>query len=164
MRFVVLGALVVLEGHAHAENGLLQAELRLGYGVSMGGGGGHMATRATPLNVAAIAALAIRDEPRVYAYGGLAAETLDRNTVGALGGVRLAPSGSPLRLAAGAAWWFAPYTLYGATASGGACWRRSGIGVCGDIQLAVYVAGSDLAEGRTLTQVQGVLGVVFDAL
>lgn len=161
-----LAAIGAAGAPARADDGhlpLLEGELRFGYGLSMGGGGGKMVTRPTPLNVIATAAIAVRDQPRIYGYGGLAAETLDRNAVGAVAGVRVVPAVSRLRLAAGAAWWFAPYTMYGATASVGACWRRS-LGVCGDLQLATYFAGSDLASGHTVTQAQAMVGVVFDAL
>jgi hypothetical protein len=51
------------------------------------------------------------------------------------------------------------------TASGGACKRMSRLlNLCGDAQLTAYFAGSDLADGRTVTQFQLVLGALFDAL
>lgn len=153
---------LMLMSPARADS-LWEAELRLGYGVSLGGSGGMTSTRPTPLNVTAIGSVAVREEPRMYAYGGLVVETLDRNAVGAVAGVRLAPPDRAIRLAAGGAWLFAPYSLWGVTASGGAC-RRGSVAICGDVQLTAYFAGSDLAEGRTVTQVQAVLGIVFDAL
>jgi hypothetical protein len=154
--------LLALATPAHAES-LWEAELRVGYGVSAAGSGGMTTMRSTPLTVGAIGAIAIRDEPRMFAYGGLTAETLDRNAIGAVAGVRLEPRGTPVRLAGGAAYMIAPFSLLGATGSVGACLRGS-LTICGDLQLTAYFAGSDLAEGRTVTQVQGVLGLVFDAL
>lgn len=144
------------------EPALGQAELRLGYGLSLGGSGGMTTKRTSPLTIAAIASIAINEEPRLAAYGGLTAETLDRYSVGAVGGVRLAVG--KMRLTGGGAMVFAPYTLWGATAAGGAC-RSIGkkLGMCGDLQLTAYFAGSDLADGHTVTQVQAVLGMVFDA-
>ena len=119
--------------------------------------------RPTPLTLTLTGALAIRDEPRLAAYGGLVAETLDRNSIGAVAGIRLTRPGSRLRFGAGAAYIFAPFTLWGATGSGGACFRKVGMGVCADLQVTAYFMGNDLAEGHTVTQVQGVLGMVFDA-
>ncbi|MBC7978650.1 MAG: hypothetical protein H7138_27000, partial [Myxococcales bacterium] len=59
----------------------------------------------------------------------------------------------------------APDSLLGATASGGLCRRQTrSIGLCGDLQVTAYFAGGDLAEGRTVTQIQLVLGAVFDVL
>lgn len=142
-----------------------EAELRLGYGVSVAGSGGMTSTRPTPLTIQAIGSVAISDEPAMATYGGLAVETLDRSSVGAVAGVRLSPHDSRLRLTGGGIWVFAPYTLWGATASGGACRRHTGsIGICGDLQLTAYFAGTDLAPGHTVTQIQAVLGMVFDAL
>jgi hypothetical protein len=49
------------------------------------------------------------------------------------------------------------------TASGGLCHRVAGrVELCGDVELTSFVAGTDLAEGQTMTQVQAVLGVVVD--
>lgn len=160
MRSLLL--IMVLVASADAES-LWEAELRLGYGVAMGGGGGMTSTRPTPLTVAAVGAVAVRDEPYTYGYGGLVFETLDRNAVGVLAGVRLVPRDSRVRLAGGGVLMFAPYTLWGATASAGLC-RGGSIRICGDLQLTAYFAGSDLAAGHTVTHLQFVLGIVFDAL
>jgi len=144
---------------------LWQAEVRAGYGVAMGGSGSRMSTRPTPLTLAAIASFAFNEEPLLYGYGGLLVETLDRNAVGAVFGVRFSPQGSRLRLSGGGTWMVAPATLFGATASGGACMRwKPRIGLCGDVQLTAFFAGSDLADGRAITQAQLVVGMVFDAL
>jgi hypothetical protein len=161
-----LAALAALRpGVIAAADPLWQAEARAGYGIAMGGSGSGMSTRATPLTLAAIVAFAFQDDPPLAGYGGLLVETLDRNAVGTMFGVTLAPHGSRLRLSGGGAWLIAPYSLIGATASGGMCLRQtSRLGLCGDVQLTAYFAGSDLADGHTVTQAQLVFGVVFDAL
>ena len=142
---------------------IYEAELRLGYGIAVGGGGGMTSTRPTPLTIAGTGSVAINDQPHLAAYGGATLETLDRNAVGAITGIRLAPNRT-LRLAAGAEYIFAPYTLWGATGSVGACHGFGRLAMCADLQLTAYFAGTDLADGRTVTHVQGVLGMVFDAL
>ena len=148
-----------------AQPALGEVEVRLGYGLSMGGGSGGMPSRRpTPLTITLTGAMAIRDEPRLLAYGGLVAEALDRNSIGAVAGVRLTRADSKLRFSGGAAYIFAPFTLWGATASGGMCFlRKHGKALCGDLQVTAYFTGNDLAEAHTVTQVQGVLGMVFDA-
>lgn len=144
---------------------LWDAEVRLGYGVAVGGGGGMTSTRPTPLSIAAIGSVLVNEEPALSGYGGLTVETLDRNSIGVLGGVKLSPQGSPLRLMGGGTWVFAPLTLWGVTASGGACGHVSrGMGMCGDLLVTGYFAGTDLEKGRTVTQVQLAVSMVFDAL
>jgi len=147
-----------------AADPLWQAELRAGYGIAVSGSGAGMSKRATPLTLSAIASWAFNDEPPLFGYAGLLVETLDRNAVGSVFGVRLSPRGSRLRLTGGGAWLVAPYTLWGATTSAGACMRALSRTVCGDLQLTAYFAGSDLAEGHSVTQAQLVFGVVFDAM
>ena len=143
---------------------LWDAEVRLGYGVAVGGGGGMTSTRATPLTIAALGSVAVEEEPHLSAYGGITAETLDRSSVGALAGVKLAPT-AHVRLTGGGAWIAAPYTLWGATGSIGTCGHMSrGMGLCGDVLLTSYFSGSDLPKGRSVTQFQLALGMVFDAL
>ena len=143
---------------------LWQAEVRAGYGLAMGGSGIRMSRRATPLSLAAIGAFAFNEEPLLYGYGGLIVETLDRNAAGAVFGVRFSPKDSRLRLSGGGTWMVAPSMLFGATASAGACVRwKPRIGLCGDVQLTAFFAGGDLADGRAITQVQLVVGMVFDA-
>ena len=144
---------------------LWQAELHLGYGLAMSGSGTAMSTRDTPLTVTALVGFAINDEPPLFGYGGLVAELLDRTAIGGVFGVKYAPRGSPLHLAGGGSVLLAPDSLLGATASAGLCRRQHpGIGLCGDIQLTAYFAGGDLAPGRPVTQIQLVLGAVFDVL
>lgn len=130
----------------------------------MSGGGGMTTARTTPLTITAQGALLVRDEPQLAAFGGLVVETLDKSSVGAVAGMRLTGLDRAVRLAGGATTIIAPYTLWGAVASGGACKRNRGMGLCGDIQLTAYFAGTDLAAGRTVTHVQAVLSMVFDAL
>jgi len=167
MRCVRSLAVLVLLAHTAAADPppLYEAELRLGYGVAVDGGAGMMATRPSPLTIAATGSVAVSADPQVAAYAGLVAETLDRSSVGATAGARLTSPKLPIRLAAGGTWLFAPYTLWGLQGSAGACARSgTGLGLCADLQLTAYVAGTDLAPGRTVTQIQGVIGMVFDAL
>lgn len=144
---------------------LAEAEVRLGFGVALGGGAGQMTTRASPLTIAATGAIALQDDPHLAGFGGVLLETLGRNAVGTVFGVHLRPGEGALRLAAGGTVIVEPYSLYGAMGSVGSC-RGMGKGVhlCGDLQLTAYFAGSDLAAGHTVTQGQLVAGLVFDAL
>jgi hypothetical protein len=148
-----------------AADPLWRAEVRAGYGIAVGGSGTQMSARATPLTVAATVAFAFNEDPPLAGYGGLTVETLDRNAVGAVFGVQLLPHDSRLRLAAGGTWLFAPYTLWGATASIGLCFHlTSRTGLCGDVEATAYFSGSDLPDGRTSTDGKLVIGLVFDAL
>lgn len=158
---------LLLSATAHAspaDETLGEAELRLGYGIAVGGGEGGMTTkRPTPLTITALGAIATSDEPHTSAFGGFVIETLDRSSVGVTAGVRLQPTRA-IRLAAGGTWMFAPYTLWGATGSVGACARgKAKLGLCGDVQLTTYFAGTDLTDGRATTQIQAVVGMTFDA-
>ena len=118
----------------------------MGYGVAMGGGGGMTSTRATPLTLGALGSVAVNDDPKLSGYGGLVVETLDRNSVGTLFGVKLTPDDGKLRLMGGGTWIMAPRTLWGATASGGVCRHVAhGMGACGDLLLTAYLAGTDLS-------------------
>lgn len=142
---------------------LWTTELRAGYGISAGGGQGVTTTRLSPLVLEGQVAVAIHEEPRVLAYGGVVFETLDRSAVGASFGARLRPAGSAMRVSGGGVWLVAPYSLWGALASVGRCFsvgtRR---GVCGDAQVTSYFAGSDLAPGHTVLQAQLVVGFAFE--
>jgi hypothetical protein len=152
-------------GPSTALDPLWQAELHLGYGLAMSGSGVAMSKRVTPLTVTAIVGFAIDEEPPLFGYGGLVAEMLDRSAIGGVFGVKYAPRGSRLHLAGGGSVLIAPDSLLGATASGGMCRRqRPGLGLCADVQLTAYFAGGDLAPGRPVTQIQLVLGAVFDVL
>lgn len=144
---------------------LWQAEVRIGAGVEIGGSGARMTTRSAPVTFEAIASFAINDEPRIMGFGGLIAEMYNRNAAGATGGVTFSPEGTNLRLSGGGIAFIAPYSLVGATASGGICRKRSSpLRLCGDVQITEYFAGSDLADGHAVTQIQLVFGAVFDVL
>jgi hypothetical protein len=157
-------ALFALDSPATAQP-LWQVELHAGYGLAVAGSGAAMSRRTTPLTITALAAFAIDADPPLAAYGGLVVETLDRSAAGVAFGVELSPPGSRLHLAGGGIAMLAPYTLWGATVSGGACARATrAIAACGDLQLTAFLAGSDLGDGRAVTQVQLVGGLVFDAL
>lgn len=147
------------------EDPLWQAEVRLGFGVEMGGSGDRMTTRSSPVTIEAIASFAFQDQPRLMGFGGLIAEVYSRNAAGATGGVTFAPEGTNLRLSGGGIAFVAPYSLVGATASGGICRKRSKpLRLCGDVQITEYFAGGDLADGHAVTQIQLVFGAVFDVL
>jgi hypothetical protein len=159
---VVIAALG--SGSLAAADPLWQAELRASYGIEVGGSGAQMSRRPTPLSLAAIAAFAFNEEPPLAGYGGLVVETLDRSAVGTLFGIQLTPHDSHLRLSGGGTVLVAPYTLWGATASAGVCVQATAhVGLCGDLQLTAFVAGSDLPDGHTVAQGQLVVGMVFDA-
>jgi len=148
-----------------AQDPLWQLELHAGDGLAFSGSGDQMRWRSTPLTLTASVAIAVLDEPALAGYGGLVIETLDRNAAGLVFGVELHPHHSHLHFAGGGSYVVAPYTLWGATASTGLCFRAAhGVALCGDVQLTAFVAGDDLPDGMAATQVQGVLGVVFDAL
>lgn len=161
---VVLVALLAgpaLARPAAAES-LAEAELRLGYGIAISGTGEMTTARATPLTLSATGAIAVEAQPRMMAFGGMVVETLDRATAGGTAGIRLEVGA--LRLSGGGVAMLAPGTMWGATASGGVCRRTAEhVELCGDLQLTAFLAGSDLAGGRVVTQAQGVLGIVIDA-
>lgn len=141
---------------------LSEAELRLGYGVSLSGTRGMASARSTPLTLSATGSIASHDLPLLAAYGGVVLETLDRTSAGATAGLRL--TAGPLRLGGGATSLLAPHTLWGASASGGVCRRfLPRMELCGDVELTAFFAGEALVAGHTMTQVQAVLGVVIDA-
>jgi hypothetical protein len=159
---LVLVFVVVVAGTARADStSLWDAELRLGYGLQVASGDGMTAPRAAPMTIEGNAAFLVADEPRLFAYAGGIAETLDRSAIGASGGVELEQG--PMRLRGGGIYFFAPYTLFGATASGGGCHRfNKTTRGCADVALTEYFAGTDLVQGHATTQVQLVIGVVFD--
>ncbi len=167
MRLALLTA-VALTGSgtaaARAEPQPLWAgEVRLGGGVSLSSAQGQMGMRRSPLTIAATAAIAVHDVPPLAVVGGLYLETLDRTAAGATAALRLTP-GAHMRLAIGATLLVAPYSLYGATGSVGACQRASaGLAFCGDLEITTFIAGSDLAEDHAVTQVQLIGAVRFDA-
>jgi hypothetical protein len=146
-----------------AADPLADAELRIGYGVALAGRGEMTSARATPLTLAAIVAVRTTAQPPLAGYGGVVVETLDRTSVGATAGIRLAPEGGRWRLAAGGVAVVAPATLWGPSAAGGVCTHAASLLLCGDLQLTAFLGGSDLAEGQVVTHLQVVGAMVFDA-
>lgn len=143
-----------------ADDALWQAELRLGWGYASRGTMEHVVNGASPLSITALGAVAINEQPLVYAYGGLMAEVLQRSAIGATAGARLQLRDMPVRMGAGGVMMFAPTTLWGAQASGGACKGKGTLALCGDVQFTAYFAGTGLDNDKTELQVQLVLGVV----
>lgn len=189
--FPLLSLLLASASGTAAAQSLWEAELRFGYGLAIATNpndatpmppppttdpavtatetdGTVMAldsSPAAPTTISALGAIAINDAPALAAYGGLVVELREETAVGVTGGVRLNPGGGRVRLAAGGSYLHAPKTMWGASASAGLCVRVAAmLKTCGDVQLTTYVAGSALDDGETLTQVQAVLGVVFDSL
>jgi hypothetical protein len=143
---------------------LWKAEIQAAYGLSVGGSGEAMSRRPTPLTINAIAAIAFSEDPPLSIYGGLTAETLDRNAAGIVTGLELNPYDSVLHVAGGVTALVTPYTLWGATISGGVCGHLTrSFGLCLDLVLTAFLGGSDLPEGRTVSQGQLALGLMFDA-
>ncbi len=150
-----------LASSAHAES-LWEAELRLGYGISVGGGEGMPSTRGSPLTFSGTASVAFNEDPLLYGYGGILIETLDRSSVGAVAGVRVLVG--KVRLAGGGVRIFKPYTLWGGVVSAGTCKRLSAnMQGCGSAEVTAYFAGDDLPSGHTVMQAQLVMSMVFDA-
>ena len=161
---LTVGVVVALAGPARGES-LWEAEVRAGYGLALGAESGmdtSASKRPSPLTLTVLGSMEISDEPILSTYGGFAIETIARNTFGFVGGLRVAVPGTPVRIAAGGVWVYAPATRWGATASVGTCRMHKAIGFCGDMQLTAYVAGSALETGHSVTQLQAVLGMVFD--
>lgn len=140
---------------------LWEAEIQLGYGISKRGSEEMTETSSGPISFAALGAIAINEEPRVYAIGGLVGEALERQAIGATAGVRLQVPNTPVRLTGTGVYMVAPKTLWGATASAGACFGKGTIGLCGDVQLTAYIAGSALPQKELELHAAFVLGVVF---
>lgn len=157
--------LLMLAAPASAEP-LAQAELHLGYGLAISGSGANMSKRATPLTLTALVDWKLQDDdPPLWGYGGLLVEMLDRSSAGGVFGVKYTPAGTRLHFAGGGSVIVAPDSLFGASASGGYCRPQlKTLGICGDLQVTTYFAGSDLADGRAVTEVQLVLGAVIDVL
>jgi len=153
--------IIALTSVARADS-LWEAEVRAGYGVAMSSTEGTMSARSSPLTLEATGSLAINEEPSVSAVAGVVVETLNRSGVGAIAGARL--DTGPVRLSGGGTWIFAPATLWGAQVSVGTCHRMARTTqICGDVQLATFFAGTDLAKDHTVTEIQLGFGVAFDA-
>jgi len=166
VRVLALALLTVAASHApaFADPPPWQLELHAGYGVASSGSGMTLITRPSPLTVTGIVAVATNVDPPIAGYGGLTVETVDRSGAGVVFGVELLPH-NHLHFAGGGVVMIAPYTLWGANASIGVCGHVTrSAALCGDLQLTAFLAGDDLPEGRTVTQGQFVIGLVFDAL
>ena len=162
MRLLAFTILAALTAPAAAQP-LWEAELRIGYGVSMGKETDmSTAHRTTPLTLEATGAIAVSDEPEVSAYGGILVETVQHNSFGFVGGIKLRVPEMPVRLSAGAIFAYAPGTKWGVSASGGLCKERGALALCADLQLTNYFAGDAIDPGHTITEVQLVLGIGFD--
>lgn len=169
MRTLLIVCGVLLPVTAAAEPvPLWEAELQLGYGVtrrgraepamaddSMRSGEAEpSATTTGPLVFSALGAVGLSDDPPALAFGGLTVETLDRSSVGMIGGIRLEPTQLPVRLRGGGIWMFVPQTLWGAQASVGSCLGHGTFGVCADVQVTAYFGGTGLPNDETELQVQ----------
>jgi hypothetical protein len=162
MRLLALLTIAALTAPAAAQP-LWEAELRMGYGVSMGKETDMSTThRTTPLTLEATGAIAVSDEPEVSAYGGILVETVQHNSFGFVGGIKLRVPEMPVRLSAGAIFAYAPATKWGVAASGGLCKESGALALCADLQLTNYFAGDAIDPGHTITEVQVVLGIGFD--
>lgn len=163
MRFFLFLIVAAMGSTAKADTNmpLWDAELRLGYGLQVAAGDGMTAPRSAPLTIEGLAAFALQEQPRLFAYAGGIVETLDRSALGGSGGIQFEQG--PIRLRGGGVYMFLPYTLFGVTASGGTCHHFSAtVKGCADLALTEYVAGTDIVQGHAATQVQLVLGMVFD--
>jgi hypothetical protein len=139
---------------------LWEAELQLGYGMSQRSSAEMTDTGLGPMSFAAIGAVAVNQEPSVFAFGGLVGEAIGRTAVGVTSGVRMTLPELPIRFGGGGVWMVAPRTLWGATASAGACLGKGKLGLCGDVQLTAYFAGTALPKDELELQVGLVVGVV----
>lgn len=156
----VLVGLTVAPLHVAGADPLWDAQVRAGYGVAVDAQhGAASSTTPSPLSLEVLGTIAVNEDPPVSVMGGMVAETMRRGDVGVMGGVELKPKGTPFRFDAGGSWIYAPKTLWGAKASAGACKKVSPtLGMCGDVELTVYLAGDGLAMGHEITQVQFQLG------
>jgi|GEM_PF-1634457 len=144
---------------------MLGIEARIGQGISMGGGQGTSTVRMSPLWIGVLADYAINDQPWTTVWGSIYVEGDDRGGVGLQGGLRVYPGRGDVRAGIGLSSVIAPYTIVGPVASLGRCWSvTDGFSLCGDVEATAFVFGNDLPEGRIASQVQGLLGVRFDAL
>ncbi len=139
---------------------LWEAEVKIGYGITQATEEGMSHTHKGPLLFSALGAVAVNDDPHVYAVGGLVGQAMDRTSIGVSAGARLVVPGTPVRLTGQGVWMVAPKTLWGATASGGACVGKGSLGLCADVAVTAYVAGTALPKDELELQVAFLLGVV----
>ncbi|MFN0251430.1 MAG: hypothetical protein ACKV2T_31430 [Kofleriaceae bacterium] len=147
------------ESKTHPSHPLWEAELQLGYGFTQTSSTEMSHTAIGPLLFSALGAVAINEEPYVYAVGGLVGEAIDRTAIGVTAGARLMIPNTPVRVTGMGVWMVAPKTLWGATAAGGACFGKGTLAICGDVQVTAYVAGTALPKDELELQVALVLGV-----
>jgi hypothetical protein len=144
---------------AHVSHPLWEAELQLGYGITQITEGEMSHTHKGPLLFSALGAVAINEDPYVYAVGGLVGEAIDRTAIGVTAGARLMVPNTPVRVTGAGVWMIAPKTLWGASAAAGACLGEGTLAICGDVQVTAYVAGTALPKDELELQVAFVLGV-----
>lgn len=167
---IVLGSSGAVRARAEEPKGaatpLVGVELRVGGGLSAGGGSGASALRYSPIDVGALVEVALMDMPRVAAWGAIYYEGLGRSAFGLAGGARLYPmKRGPVRLSLGVTGTVAPYTIGGALVAGGACLTVGGrFRFCADLEGTVFVLGNDLPADRVVGQLQLVLAVGWNAL
>ncbi len=145
---------------SEATEPLWEAEIELGYGMSKTTSAEMVPASVGPMSFAALAAVAINDEPHAYAVGGLVGEAIQRYGIGVTAGARLVVPGTPVRLTGTGVWMVAPDTLWGASAAAGACFGHGALGVCGDLQLTAYFAGTGLPKDELEMQVAFMIGFV----
>lgn len=144
---------------------LLGVEARVGQGLAMGGGPGNSTMRLSPLWMGVLVDYAINEQPWTTAWGAIYVEGDDRGGVGLSAGLRVYPGRGDVRAGLGVTGVIAPYTIVGPMASLGRCWSvGETFALCGDVEAAAFVFGNDLPDGRIASQIQGLLGVRFDAL
>lgn len=165
----MLGAIVVvlssLSATASADPlALVAVEGRMGAGIAMGGGQGGSTLKRAPFRAGALLERAILDMPWTSVTAGLIVETGDRMSVAGQVGLRVATE-TGVRVGAHLTGLIEPFSLYGGGASLGRCVRTlERTSLCLDVELSVFVAGSDLPDQRVAGQLQVVIGARFDVL
>ena len=160
---IALPAAVLRVAHADEDPPLVNAEAHVAHGLAQAGGGGTASWRESTYLIGMTVDVAIHDEPWTSFFGTLEFEGFDRAGLGGFVGLRLRPGRGGMRLSAGVGGMLVPYTALGATASGGAC-RRKSPRLCVDVESVFYFAGSDIPDGRVASQFLLKLGMAFDVL
>lgn len=159
VRTAILLLLVPTIAVAEPAHPLWEAELQVGYGITKHTDEGMSHSAVGPMSFAALASIAINEEPRAYAVGGLVGETLERDAIGVTAGARLVVPNTPVRVTGAGVWMVAPKTLWGASAAAGACWGQGTLALCADVQMTAYVAGTALPKDELELQFAFVIGV-----
>lgn len=116
------------------------------------------------MTITALVDHAVVVEPWTSIFGGVVAEGYGRGSAGVMVGARVRPARGRLRIAGGVEALLVPASLYGPLASVGGCLPiDSFLNLCVDVEATLFVAGSDLPDGRIAGQAQLVLGIAFDA-